>query len=166
MSPSPFPAADWTDALARVRPHPRAAQRLREDEREFAPALRAIERAKRLAPQLQMLSRLHTFLGATALALALLASILLSGALLFAPQREPWMFAAAGALVAGLAALGAPWLALGLGLRRRRAWARSLGVICGALMLLLAPIGTLLGAWTLVVLIAWEPRLAQAAGAE
>jgi hypothetical protein len=164
VSTTPSPTAEWSDALARVRP--RTAQRLREDEREFTPALRAIERAKRLAPQLAMLARLHTFLGAAALALALPASILLSVALLFAPQREPWMFAAAGALVAGLAALGAPWLALGVGLRRRRAWARSLGVVCGLLLLPLAPIGTALGVWTVVVLIAWEPRLARAAGAE
>jgi hypothetical protein len=164
VSPATSPAAEWTDALVRGRP--RSAGRLREDEREFAPALRAIERAKRLAPQLQMLSRLHTFLGAAAVALALLASILLSGALLFAPQREPWMFAAAGALVAGLAALGAPWLALGLGLRRRRTWARPLGVACGVLLLPFAPIGTALGVWTLVVVLLWEPRLARAAGAE
>ena len=157
-------APDWTDALARVRP--RAAQRLREDEREFAPALRAIERAKRLAPQLAMLARLHTFLGAAAVALALLASIGLSGALLFSPEGAPWILAASGAVVGGLALLGAPWLALGFGLRRRRVWARSLGVVCGVLLLPFAPIGTALGVWTLVVLIAWEPRLAQAAGTE
>lgn len=162
MSEPSSAASEWSDALARVRP--RAARRPRDDEREFAPALRAIERAQRLAPQLQLLSRLHTFLGAAALALALLASVLLSTALLVSPERPLWMFAAAGALVAGLAALGAPWLALGFGLRRRRTWARSLGVVCGALLLPFAPIGTLLGAWTLVVMLAWEPRLAQAAG--
>jgi hypothetical protein len=164
MSTQPHVASEWSDALARVRP--RTTGRLRADEREFAPALRAIERAKKLAPQLQMLARLHTFLGAAAIALALLASILLSGALLFSPQREPWQIAIAGAVVAGLAALGAPWLALGFGLRRRRVWARSLGIVCGALLLPFAPIGTALGVWTLVVLLAWEPRLAQAVGAE
>jgi hypothetical protein len=164
MSATSRSSVEWTDALARVRP--RAAQRLRNDEREFEPALRAIERAKKLAPQLQILGRLHTLLGAAALGLALLASLLLSGALLFAPERPLWMFAVGGALVAALASLGAPWLALGFGLRRRRTWARSLGVVCGALLLPLAPIGTALGVWTLVVLLAWEPRLAQAAGAE
>jgi uncharacterized membrane protein (DUF2068 family) len=157
-------SSEWTDALARTRP--RAVQRLRPDEREFAPALRAIERAKRLGPQLQMLSRLHTLLGAAALGLAAVATLLLSGALLFSPQRPVWAFAAAGALVASLAALGAPWLALGFGLRRRRIWARSLGVVCGAVLLPFAPIGTALGVWTLVVVLLWEPRLARAAGAE
>jgi hypothetical protein len=36
--------------------------------------------------------------------------------------------------------------------------------VCGALLLPFAPIGTALGAWTLGVMLAWEPRLAQAAG--
>jgi len=155
---------EWTDALARVRP--RAAQRLREDEREFAPALRAIERAKKLTPQLQMLGRVHTLLGAAALSIAIAASVVLSGALLFAPERPTWALAVGGGLVAGLGLLGAPWLALGFGLRRRRAWARALGFVCGTVLLPFAPIGTLLGVWTLVVLLAWEPRLARAAGAE
>ncbi len=157
-------ASEWRDALARVRP--RAARAAPDDEREFAPALRAIERAKKLAPQLRMLSRLHTGLGAGALGLAVLASFMLSGAFAFAPERPPWMLAAGGAFVAALAALAAPWLALGFGLRRRRGWARPLGVACGALLLPFAPIGTVLGVWTLVVLIAWEPRLARAAGAD
>jgi hypothetical protein len=91
---------------------------------------------------------------------------LLSGALVFAPERPAWAFALGGSLVAALAALGVPWLALGLGLRRRRAWARALGVVCGLLLLPLAPIGTILGVWTLAVLIAWEPQLARAAGAD
>jgi hypothetical protein len=157
-------ATEWSDTLARVRA--RAARPVPADEREFAPALRAIERAKRLAPQLRMLSRLHTGLGAGVLGLAVLASVLLSGALAFAPERPAWLLALGGAFVAGLTALGAPWLALGFGLRRRRGWARPLGVACGALLLPFPPIGTALGVWTLVVLIAWEPRLAQAAGAD
>jgi len=164
MSATSHSSSEWTDALARVRP--RAAQRLRDDEREFAPALRAIERAKKLAPQLQMLGRVHTLLGAAALSLAIAASIALSGALLFAPAPPVWAFALGGGLIAGLALLGTPWLALGFGLRRRRAWARTLGFVCGALLLPFAPIGTLLGAWTLAVLLGWNPGLARAAGTE
>ncbi len=155
---------EWTDALARVRP--RSEAQPRDDEREFAAALRAIERARKLAPHLQLLGRVHTLLGAAALAAALGASVVLSGALMFAPERPAWAFAVGGAGVAALALLGAPWLALGFGLRRRRAWARTLGCLCGALLLPFAPVGTALGAWTLGVLLAWEPRLAQAAGAD
>ena len=144
----------------------RARQRAREDEREFAPALRAIARAKKLAPQLRLLGRVHVLLGAAALSLALTASVLLSAAFSLAPGRPDWAFPAGGALVAGLAAMGAPWLALGFGLRRRRAWARTLGIACAVLLLPFPPIGTALGAWTLAVLLAWQPRLAQAVEAE
>jgi hypothetical protein len=109
---------EWTDALARTRP---GRQRAGDDEREFAPALRAIERAKRLAPQLQLLGRVHTLLGAAALSAALAASVVVSSAALFAAPLPQWALALGGALVAALALLGAPWLALGFGLRRRRA---------------------------------------------
>ena len=59
-----------------------AARRL--DEREFAPALRAIERARRLAPQLRMLGRVHSGLGGAALAVALGLSVVFSSAALLA----------------------------------------------------------------------------------
>ncbi len=158
MSASP----GFTDALAR----PRRSEPPRSDEREFAPALRAIARAKKLAPQLQLLGRVHTLLGAAALSAALAASIALSGAALVAAPLPRLVLGLGGALIAVLAALGAPWLALGFGLRRRRPWARGLGVVCAALLLPFLPVGTLLGAWTLVVLLAWNPTLARAAGTD
>lgn len=158
MSTSP----GWTDALAR----PRRTAPASSDEREFAPALRAIERAKRLGPQLQLLGRVHTLLGAAALSAALAASIVLSSAALLAAPLPGWVLGLGAALVAALALLGAPWLALGFGLRRRQVWARGLGIVCGAVLLPFAPIGTLLGAWTLAVLIAWNPALARAAGSD
>jgi hypothetical protein len=164
MNATSHSSGEWIDALARVRP--RTARRPRDDEREFAPALRAIERTQKLGPQLQMLGRVHTLLGAAALSLAIAASIVLTGALLFAPEPAGWAAALGGSLVAGLALIGTPWLALGFGLRRRRAWARTLGFVCGALLLPFVPIGTLLGAWTLAVLLGWNPGLARAAGAE
>ena len=155
-------APEWSDARTRARPAPRS----RDDEREFAASLRAIERAKKLAPQLQLLGRVHTLLGAVTLSAALAASIVLSGAALIAAQLPQWALAVGSGLVAALALLAVPWLALGFGLRRRRAWARGLGFACGALLLPFAPLGTLLGAWTLAVLLGWNPGLARAAGAE
>jgi hypothetical protein len=158
------PATGWVDALA--RPRMRAAPPIRDDEREFAPALRAIARAQRLAPHLQLLGRVHMLLGAAALAAALGASLVLSGAAWLAPPVPGWALGLGAALAATLAALGAPWLALGFGLRRRRPWARTLGIVCAALLLPFAPLGTLLGAWTLAVLLGWNPELARAAGSE
>ncbi|HEY8123064.1 MAG TPA: hypothetical protein VII78_17210 [Myxococcota bacterium] len=154
---------EWTDALARPR---LPARQQRDDEREFAPALRAIARAKKLAPQLQLLGRVHTLLGAAALSAALGASVVLGGAVLFASPVPQWALAVGGALVAALGLLGLPWLALGFGLRRRRAWARTLGFVCSAVLLPFAPLGTALAAWTLVVLLGWNPALARAAGAD
>ena len=156
---SPARSSEWTDALARTR---RGRQTPSDDEREFAPALRAIGRAKRLAPHLQLLGRVHTLLGAAALA----ASVVLSGAALFAAPLPQWTLALGGALVAALALLGAPWLVLGFGLRRRRVWARGLGFVCAVMLLPFAPLGTLLGIWTLAVLLGWNPQLARAAGSD
>lgn len=156
---SPARSSEWTDALARTR---RGRQTPSDDEREFAPALRAIGRAKRLAPHLQLLGRVHTLLGAAALA----ASVVLSAAALFAAPLPQWTLALGGALVAALALLGAPWLVLGFGLRRRRVWARGLGFVCAVMLLPFAPLGTLLGIWTLAVLLGWNPQLARAAGSD
>jgi hypothetical protein len=38
--------------------------------------------------------------------------------------------------------------------------------VCGVLLLPFAPLGSMLGVWTLIVLIGWNPRLARAAGSE
>jgi hypothetical protein len=131
------------------------------DEREFLPALRAIERSRRLAPQLAMLARLHTALGAIAVASAALSLAIGTVVALLSGAPLPEVAGIAGGIAGALALLGAPWLALGHGLRRRRRWARRLGFACGLLLLPLAPFGTALGVWTLVVLAGWQPRLAE-----
>ena len=140
--------------------------RARHDEREFAPELRAIERARKLAPQLRMLGRVHSLLGGAALAAGLALSIVLSSAALFAGGFPSELMALGGAAVGALALLGVPWLAFGFGLHRRRSWARGLGIVLAALLLPFAPLGSALGVWTLVVLLAWRPDLARAAGAD
>jgi len=136
------------------------------DEASYAPQLRAIERAKKLAPQLRSLARVHSALGLAALALAAIASVVLGAAAFFARSVSNEALAIGGAVVGGLALLGAPWLALGFGLRRHAAWARGLGVMCGVLLLPLAPLGTLLGVWTLYVVLSWDPRLGEFAASE
>jgi hypothetical protein len=133
------------------------------DEREFLPALRAIERSRRLAPQLAMLGRAHTALGGVALGAAALACALAVLGALFAGAPPPWLAGVGGGVALLLAALSAPWIALGYGLRRRRRWARGLGVVCGLALLPFAPLGTALGAWTLIVLAGWQPRLTDVA---
>jgi len=136
------------------------------DDATYAPQLRAIERAKKLAPQLRSLARVHTALGLSALALAVIASVILGAAAIFARGVSNEALAIGGATVGGLALLGAPWLALGFGLRRQAHWARGLGVACGVLLLPFAPLGTLLGVWTLFVVLSWNPRLGEFAASE
>lgn len=131
------------------------------DEREFLPALRAIERARRLAPQLAMLGRAHTALGALALSAAALACALASLSALLTDVPPGGVAAVAGGVALILGVLAAPWLALGYGLRQRRPWARGLGVVCGVVLLPFAPLGTALGTWTLFVLAGWQPRHAE-----
>jgi hypothetical protein len=155
-------AEGWSDALGSGAK--RRSQGRRDDEREFGPALRAIERARRLAPQLRLLGRVHSLLGGAALSAALVLSVLLTSAVLFAGGPSPEWLAIGGAVAFALALFGAPWLALGFGLHRRRSWARGLGVVLGALLLPFAPLGTALGIWTLVIVLSWRPDLARAAG--
>ena len=51
-----------------------------------------------------------------------------------------------------LVVLGLPGMAAGYGLLKRRSWARGLAVAVGVLNLVNVPIGTLIGIYTLVVL--------------
>ena len=72
----------------------------------------------------------------------------------------------AGAFYGGLglvavlfaAALAVPNLLVGIGLRRRRRWARVGGLVCAALALSAIPVGTVLGIWALRVLL--DPEVA------
>lgn len=169
MSAAHGSAHGWSDALASgaTRRAQRAAgvrSRAPDDEREFAPALRAIERARRLAPQLRLLGRVYSLLGGVLVSAALVLSFVLGSAALFAAGLPRELLAIGGAVVGVLALFGLPWLALGFGLHRRRSWARGLGVVLGALLLPFAPLGSALGIWTLAVLLAWRPDLARAAG--
>lgn len=52
-----------------------------------------------------------------------------------------------------LVVLSAPGIAAGYGLLKRRSWARSLAVAVGAINLLNVPIGTVIGVYTLIVLL-------------
>lgn len=52
-----------------------------------------------------------------------------------------------------LVVLGLPGMAAGYGLLKRRAWARGLAIAIGVLNLVNFPIGTLIGVYTLIVLL-------------
>lgn len=52
-----------------------------------------------------------------------------------------------------LVVLGLPGMAAGFGLLKRRAWARGLAIAIGVLNLVNFPLGTLIGVYTLIVLL-------------
>ena len=64
-----------------------------------------------------------------------------------------------GAIAAVLLVLSAPGLIGGLALLTRRSWARVYAMILAALLLFWFPLGTLLGTYTLYVLLQPEIRL-------
>ena len=126
---------------------------LRADEREFAPSLRAIERRERQQSRVRLLASVHLGLGGIALA----TGALIGSGLLLASAAGPHWLAGLGALVGmALAVTGFPALAFGFCARRGRRWAPALGIALGILLLPFAPLGTLLGLWTLAVLMPLE----------
>jgi hypothetical protein len=129
------------------------AHGLRADEREFAPALRAIERRERQHSRVRLLANVHLGLGGIALA----TGTLIGSGLLLASAVGPHWLAGLGALVGvALGVAGLPALAFGVGAKRGRRWAPALGIALGILLLPFAPLGTALGLWTLAVLIPLE----------
>jgi hypothetical protein len=62
-------------------------------------------------------------------------------------------------VAAFLAILAAPSLLLAYGLHHRRPWARILGLVLGALNLLAFPLGTLIGVYTIFILVKPEAEL-------
>lgn len=131
------------------------ADRLETDEREFRTAVRRLEHRPHTAERVRLLGFLHTGLGALGVAVGMLAFLAIA----------PWGFLsgdpAAAAILGGIGtvvaavvfAVSLPGLVLGIGLLQRRAWSRTFGIVVGALSLLSVPIGTVVGALTIYVLV-------------
>ncbi len=149
----PIPALAGGELVDRARGHGVTAHGLRADEREFAPALRAIERRERQEKRVRLLASVHLGLGTIALA----SAALVGSALLLASAAGPhWLAGLAALLSLPLAIAALPALAFAFAARRGRRWAPALGIGLGLLLLPFPPLGTLLGLWTLAVLIPLE----------
>jgi hypothetical protein len=97
---------------------------------------------------------LTALVGISTLALGVGAAALVSSATRGGGQVAAGLTAVAFAVLAGLALIwGLAHVAVGIPLRRRRPWSRTIALTLGAVDLLLLPYGTALGAYTLWTLL-------------
>ena len=138
----------------------RPSSRLRRDEDEFETAVRRIENEERTERRVRAVGWIHAALGG----LGIVGGLGLFGAI------APWGFLAGdptaafvtgtvGSVLAGVMfAIALPGLLAGIGLLRRRRWARTLAIVVSALMLFSIPIGTAIGGFCLYVLLHDDTR--------
>ena len=124
-------------------------------DRDFARIVRRVERREHIGRALNAVAFGH-LAGAALLGLGGASAFLLIApwGWLSGDPLATWLLGGLGALVAGFF-LTVAGLAgsVGLGLLGRRRWARAGGVLTAVLMLPLAPVGTLIGALSLAVLL-------------
>ena len=143
--------------------------RLRADEDEFESAVRRVESRGALKRRIAAVGWIHLGLAALGMlaGLALFAAIAPWG-LLAGDPAAAWVTGTIGTVLGGsLVAVSLPGFIGGLGLLRGRPWARGVAAVVSALLLFQVPIGTVLGAFSLYVLLQDDTRAlleAEAAG--
>jgi hypothetical protein len=127
----------------------------------FEQALARVELHERVSARVQVVATLQLVLGGLGLMAGGFVAALIAGAGLLTqdPVAGAWL-GSLGALAGGLlAVLSAPALFAGFGLLRRRPWARVLALVLGTLELFHVPLGTVIGGYTLYVLLQDATRL-------
>ena len=142
---------------------------LRPDEDEFARAVRRIERRDHLMRRVAAVGWLHVGLASLGMVagLALFAAIAPWGFLAGDPSAALITSTVGTVLGGSLIAISLPGFVAGVGLLRGRPWARNVAMIVSALLLFQVPVGTVLGALSLYVLLQDDTRAlleAEAAG--
>ncbi len=122
---------------------------------EFDAILARVDADARASSHLRTLGTIHLVLSVLTLAVSAIVFVAIAPwGLLSGEPGVALLVGGIGTVIAGfIAALAIPGLALGFGLRRERAWARPLGFVLAVLMLFNVPFGTILGAYTLYVLL-------------
>ena len=97
---------------------------------------------------------LHTAFGALGLLMAFIIFVAVAGGGLLSGDSEAiWITLGVGSAIAFvLGVISAPAIVGGVGILKRRAWSRPLVLILGFLDLILIPFGTMLGVYTIWVL--------------
>jgi hypothetical protein len=127
----------------------------RADEADFQRLLQRYELRERVENRVRSLGRLYLAVAALGILCAGIAFVAIApwGLLLGDPTASAVLAGVGGGVAAVLMILSAPGLIGGIGLLTRRSWARAYAVVLGAVLLLWFPLGTLLGAYTLYVLL-------------
>jgi hypothetical protein len=115
---------------------------------------------------LQILAVIYIALGSIGGLIALMVFVAVAGGgLISGDPKAMTITAIVGASIAVFFLLmSAPAIVAGVGLYRRRSWARPLALVLGFLLLWAVPIGTAIGIYTIWVLI--QPEATQYLGAE
>jgi hypothetical protein len=132
----------------------------RAEEREFQGILRRYEMREQVEGRIRTLGGLYLAVSAVGLLAACLAFITIApwGLLIGDPSATALLFGLGGAAAVLLLALSAPGLIGGLALLTRRSWARVYAMVLAAVLLFWFPLGTILGTYTLYVLLQPEIR--------
>ena len=131
------------------------------EEREFQSLLRRYEIREQAEGRIRALGGLYLAISAVGIVSAGLAFAAIApwGLLSGDPTATALLAGLGGAVAAVLLALSAPGLIGGLALLTRRSWARVYAMVLAALLLFWFPLGTILGTYTLYVLLQPDIRL-------
>lgn len=110
---------------------------------------------KQIEQHIPVLGLLHLISGALAAVVGVFVFVFLSGLGVVVEDPEALRILTFIGFTVGtlLVALSVPGMLAGFGLLRRRSWARPLAVAVGVINLVNIPIGTLIGIYTLIVLL-------------
>lgn len=115
---------------------------------------------KQIEQHIPILGGIHLVSGAFSMLIGIFMFMMLYGigvAIATEDPVAPRILVTVGTAVGTLlVVLGLPGIITGYGLLKRQAWARPLAVVVGALNLFNIPIGTLIGIYTLIVLMQTE----------
>jgi hypothetical protein len=110
-----------------------------------------------MGQHIQILAAIYIALGSIGGFIALIVFIAVAGGGLL--SGDPTAMTIVGASIAAFfVILSAPAIITGVGLFRRRSWARPIAIVLGFLLLWAVPIGTAIGIYTIWILVQPEAR--------
>ena len=120
----------------------------------FERAVARVEEEEEIASRVGVVAGIQLSIGALGLLLGALGFVTFAGFGWVSqdPTVSTWLSGVGGVVAGVFGLLSLPTLAAGFGLLRRKRWARTLGMVLGAIELFQVPVGTILGGYSLFVL--------------